>query len=435
MLDPKETAKNSERVHLGVESISPAVRQIKKSGERVSHKKLVDANIDHEAHKKELVRLHKTQKMLAGKLQYKDEFITLLAHEVRNMLTPIMHSTEILKLMHRNDGECAELIHTIERQAKNISLILKNLRDESRATRGKIQLDMQPIDIKTVLEHAICAVKHLSADSENTITVTWLPVQIEIMGDTLRLEQVFINLLSNAIKYSPRGSEIVVKVFQETEHVLVAIADSGIGISPEALPHIFNLFMQSQEWRKQGQGGLGVGLTISRTLTMLHGGTLTAQSDGLGKGSVFTVRLPFIGCPTGLTTTNKSAPEEPMLPLPIKRVLIIDDNEKLLGIFKKLLQALQQDVRAAHTVEQALLAVKEHAPEVVFMDLSMPEMDGFELVKKLKEIPSLAQTYFVAVTGLSDKKAVQKCFASGFDQHLLKPISLEDIRAVLCKNR
>jgi CheY-like chemotaxis protein len=178
---------------------------------------------------------------------------------------------------------------------------------------------------------------------------------------------------------------------------------------------------------------------LARAFTELHGGTLIAESEGLNKGSVFCVRLPILESHEhvkGESTEDqeRSLPETQPLPLPTKRVLIIDDNEKLLETFEKLLRALGQNVHAANNANEALRAAKEHCPDIVFMDISMPDMEGYELVKKLKKISALSETYFVALTGLGDKKIIQKCLASGFDQHLLKPIGAEAIRAVLHEN-
>jgi CheY-like chemotaxis protein len=382
--------------------------------------------------------MENAQKKLEGKLQYKDEFITLLAHELRNPLTPIIHSVEILKITHRNDKELVSIINTIERQAKNISLILKNLLDASRAARGKISLNMKPLDVKEVFEHAIETIKPLLVESGNNLSTEWLPLRVDIMGDPTRLEQVFMNLLCNAVKYTPHGGKISVSVSQEADHILVSIKDTGIGIPHEVLPRIFDLFMQANQGSVNRKGGLGIGLMLARAFTELQGGTLTARSEGLGKGSVFEVRLPILGshgyAAVKSAWSQEISGEEGSLPLPKKQVLLIDDNEKLLETFQKLLHALGQDVRTANSAESAIRAAQEHTPEVVFMDISMPDMEGYDLVKKLKEIPSLSQTYFVALTGLGDRKIIQKCLTAGFDQHLLKPIGVEDIRAVLRKN-
>lgn len=438
-----ETQKTDERydqrIHLLEEEISivMSTMEMMKAELLSSHDQLVTLKTEIEVRKKELSRMESAQKKLAEKLEYKDEFITLLAHELRNPLTPIIHSVEILKLTHGNDRELVEIIDMIERQAKNISVILKNLLDASRAARGKISLNMRPTDIKHVLEHAIETVNPLLLESGSKLEVMWMPLGVEIMGDAMRLEQIFVNLLSNSIKYTPPGGEISLTVTKETDTLIICIKDTGIGISPEVLPFIFDLFMQANQGSVNRKGGLGIGLMLARAFTELHGGTLVAESEGLNKGSVFCVRLPIFNGHEH-TEQKDTLEQKKLMPetlsLPIKKVLIIDDNEKLLETFAKLLRALGQNVCVANNAEDAIREAKEGIPEIVFMDISMPDMEGYELVKKLKKIPSLSQTYFVALTGLGDRKIIQKCLASGFDQHLLKPIGVEDIRAVLYKN-
>jgi two-component system CheB/CheR fusion protein len=431
--------KKNEHVRLLEEEISVIMERIETITKDLasSREQLTILEIEIAARKKDLTSMENAQKKLEGKLQYKDEFITLLAHELRNPLTPIIHSVEILKLTHSDDKELVGIINTIERQAKNISLILKNLLDASRAARGKISLNMKPLDVKEVLEHAIGTVNPLLVESGNNLSAEWLPLRVDIMGDSTRLEQVFVNILSNAIKYTPRGGTITVNVFQETDHILIAIKDNGVGISSESLPYIFDLFMQENQGAVTRKGGLGIGLMLARAFTELQGGTLTAASEGRDKGSVFTVKLPIRSGHehTGKSTLGHAAStEEAPIQVSSKRVLLIDDNEKLLETFQKLLRALDQHVRIANNAEDAIREAEAYIPEIVFMDISMPDMEGYELVKKLKKIPSLSQTYFVALTGLGDRKIIQKCLTAGFDQHLLKPIGAEDIRAVLRKN-
>jgi two-component system CheB/CheR fusion protein len=433
----EKEGKYNERIYLLKEEISTTMDRIENMPRELAstQEQLATLEIEIEARKKELTRLENIQKRLTKTLQYKDEFVSVLAHELRNPLTPIIHSVEILRLERNNDKKLMDILDVIERQAKNISIILKNLLDTSRAAHGKISLNMQPVDIKDILEHAIGTVKNLLEESGHTLTVAWLPSPISIMGDPLRLEQIFVNLLSNCIKYTERDGEITINVFQENDDVVITIKDNGMGITPEVLPYIFELFAQANQELAGRKGGLGVGLMLARALAELHGGTLIAASEGKNKGSLFTVKLPIIG--SHLHEEIKNTDDQKVVtvkeanPLPRKRVLIIDDNEKLIETFEKLLHALNQHVRAANNAETALSIAKEYLPEIVFMDISMPDMEGFELVKKLKKIPELSQTYFVALTGLGDKKIVQKCLNAGFNQHLLKPIGSETIRDVL----
>jgi signal transduction histidine kinase/CheY-like chemotaxis protein len=438
MINADKADKKDERTRLLEEEVSTLMERVETMTRELysAQKQLAAIRNETELRKKELTQMEDAQKKLEGKLQYKDEFITLLAHELRNPLTPIIHSVEILKLTHGNNKELTSIIDTIERQAKNISLILKNLLDASRAARGKISLNMKPLDIKEVIEHAIGTTKPLLVESGNRLSTAWLPVRVDIVADPTRLEQVFVNLLSNAIKYTPHGGEISVVVLQEADCILVHIKDNGIGIPSEVLPYIFDLFMQANQGSVTRKGGLGIGLMLARAFTELQGGTLSVESEGRDKGSRFTVRLPILGSHghAAVKSTRGQEKSSEETPLPIKRVLLIDDNEKLLETFQKLLQALGQNVHVANNAEDAIREASAYIPEVVFMDISMPDMEGYELVKKLKEISSLSQTYFVALTGLGDRKIIQKCLTAGFDQHLLKPIGAKEIKAVLRKN-
>ena len=408
-----------------LQSINEELETMKEELES-SNEELITLNEEVGTRNDELSRLDEAKRALIKTVESKDQFISILAHELRNPLTPILHSIEVLKLERARDKELLRTLGVIERQSNNISLILKSLLDTSRAMQGKITLQKTSVDPKKLIQNAIETVTPLILAASHTIEVEWLAAEPRIEGDALRLEQVFVNLLSNAIKYTPDHGKIWVSVSKTKESLDVSIKDNGIGIATETQSKIFNLFMQANQDNTRIKGGLGVGLMLSRLLVELHKGTLTVKSKGEGHGSEFIVRLPLLG-------DNKAG----HLPVRVhqyevtrhkgKRVLVIDDHILLADTFMKLLTALNQEVRVAYDAQTALEQAMDFIPEVVFMDLSMPVVDGFQLVKQLKNIPTLKETYFIALSGLGDKPTIAKALESGFDKHLMKPVSAEEI--------
>ncbi len=392
-----------------------------------SNEELITLNAEVVARNNELNRIDEAKRTLIKTVEGKDQFISILAHELRNPLTPIIHTIEVLKLERMSDVELMQSLAVIERQSNNISLILKSLLDTSRAMQGKITLNKSILDPKALLEHAIETVKPLLLSSEHTLDVVWLPAMPALKGDGLRLEQVFVNLLSNAIKYTPDNGKITIGVSEDHDYLSVSIKDNGIGIEPAMQSKIFNLFMQGNQDNTRIKGGLGVGLMLSRLLVELHDGSLIVRSSGENKGSEFIVHLLLLKEGRENWITNERERELNPSHIKGKRVLVIDDHVLLADTFAKLLRALHQDVQVAYDADTALSVAASFVPEVVFMDLSMPIVDGFALIKMLKRIDVLKDTYFIALSGLGDKTTISKALQGGFNKHLMKPASAQEI--------
>jgi PAS domain S-box-containing protein len=361
----------------------------------------------------------------------KDEFLATLAHELRNPLAPIRSAVELLREKAPAVPELMWVQDVISRQLQQLSRLVDDLLDVSRITRGKIELRKERVALSTVVEHALETSWPLVHASRHTLRVRLPPEPLWLDADPTRLAQVLSNLLNNAAKYTPPGGSIVLTAEPAGDDVVLTIQDNGAGIPPEMLSRIFDMFTQVDTSLERAQGGLGIGLTIVKRLVEMHGGAIAARSEGLGRGSEFAIRLPFVeaperrddATPLGEHATPRSAPS--------CRVLIADDNHDAADTLAMLLEMNGNDVRTAYDGQDALRAAEEHRPDVILLDIGMPGMNGYDVARRLRERHETRGAVLVAMTGWGQEKDRRRSREAGFDHHLVKPVDLDALDALL----
>jgi CheY-like chemotaxis protein len=357
----------------------------------------------------------------------KDEFLAVLAHELRNPLASIRNSLRLMKRLEGNEPEPIDIERDramAERQVAHLARLIDDLMDVSRIGRGLIELRREPIELDGVIHRAIEAARPPLEERGHRLQVALPDQPIPLDADPTRLEQVFGNLLSNAIKYTSPGGEIRVSAEVVDGEIAVKVADNGLGIEPEMLPEVFGMFVQDGKHLGHAQGGLGIGLGLSRSLIDLHGGRIWASSEGSGRGSEFEVRLPIARKREPIEGRVPDQTELEASPLaPRKRVLVVDDNQDIAVSLSRLLTRVYgQDVRIAHDGPSALDLADEFQPEIVLLDIGLPGMDGCEVARRLRERPEFSQTVLIALTGWGQEDARKRSEQAGIDHHLVKPV-------------
>ncbi|RKG76748.1 response regulator, partial [Corallococcus exercitus] len=361
----------------------------------------------------------------------KDEFLAMLGHELRNPLAPILTALQLMRL--RGDTAAERERTLIERQVTHLVRMVDDLLDVSRVTRGKVTLKRERITLTDVLAKAIEQISPLIEQRHHTLEVDLPDQDTDLHGDPTRLAQVFANLLTNAAKYTEPGGFLAVTGTREGQELVVSVRDTGVGIPPEILPRVFDLFVQEHQALDRSQGGLGLGLAIARSLVTLHDGTITAQSPGRGRGSTFTVRLPALEAEVApaLPTPQPGAlvPQEPTSVS--ARVLIVDDNRDAADVLSESLEFLGCTTRVAYDGPTGLEAAKAFRPEIALLDIGLPVMDGYELARLLRQQEEPRPMKLVAVTGYGQESDRQRSKAAGFDAHLVKPLHFETLETLL----
>jgi PAS domain S-box-containing protein len=359
----------------------------------------------------------------------KDEFLATLAHELRNPLAPIRNSLHIFRLAGVQDPTVGRVTEMMERQVAHMVRMVDDLLEVSRISRGKIELRKERVELASVLRNAVDTSLPLIEAAKHKLHVDVPEEPLVIDADPVRLAQVFANLLNNSAKYTKEGGEISVKVRVEGGMAVVCVRDNGEGIPPQMLNRVFNMFTQV-DTGSRAQGGLGIGLTLARTLVHLHGGMIEAVSQGKGTGSEFLVRLPLAAM--GRAATGAPAKGAPAAqPLGLRRVLVVDDNTDAADSLGMLLQFLGAEVMVVHDGESALAAMKTFNPAVVLLDLGMPGMNGLEVARRMREDPARRDTTLVALTGWGQREDRRRTHEAGFDYHLVKPADMSTLQSIL----
>lgn len=358
----------------------------------------------------------------------KDEFLAMLAHELRNPLAPIRNAVRLLKMQEATDPKLTLSCNIIDRQVTNMTRLLDDLLDMARIMQGKIRLKIEHFELTDIVNNAIETSRPLleSRKQELIISQTMTPQWLE--GDHVRLAQVLSNLLNNAAKYTGEGGKIMLSVMREGSDAVIEIKDTGIGISPDILPQIFDLFTQADHTLAHSQGGLGIGLTLVRQLVEIHGGTVTAASEGIGQGSTFTVRLPALPMDSSAT---ESARTESVLPTSKFRILVVDDYADAAESLMMLLQAKGHEVEIADCGIKAIEQAQVFHPQVVLLDIGLPDLDGYEVAKRLRALPETRDATLIALTGYGQSEDHNRSQSAGFDHHLLKPLNFDELSALL----
>jgi PAS domain S-box-containing protein len=360
----------------------------------------------------------------------KDEFLAMLAHELRNPLAPISTAAEMLRLTNATDARTRKASEVISRQVKHMTALVDDLLDVSRVTRGLVELERELVDIKAAVANAVEQARPLIEARRHALTVRTDGSHATVLGDRTRLVQVIANLLNNAAKYTPQGGEITLVVHAFGGWVDIGVIDNGIGIDARLLPHVFELFTQAERTPDRAQGGLGIGLALVRTMVALHGGQVTAASDGPGAGSTFTIRLPAVE--QGVKDRLEDAAREGALAAPAPlRLMIVDDNVDAAESLAELLEAQGHRVRVEAHPAQALATARQDPPEVFILDIGLPEMDGYELARRLRADPATASAMFVALTGYGQAHDRILSKSSGFEHHFVKPMDMDRLGQVL----
>ena len=357
----------------------------------------------------------------------KDEFLATLAHELRNPLAPIRNWVNVLRLT-RSDERGSHIWDMMDRQVSHMVRLVDDLMELSRITRGKIDLRIEPMELAPVIAAAVEASRPLIEAARHVLIVQVPDDPIVVNADAVRLAQIVSNLLNNAAKYTDDGGTITLSVKRDGPHAAITVKDTGSGISAEALPRVFDMFVQEDLRDHRPRGGLGIGLTLVRSLVEMHGGRVEAHSDGPGKGSEFIVRLP-------LSASTPVQSDHGILPLRkprrMTRVLVVDDNEDAAESLGALLRMMGADVQVALDGWTALEIFDAFQPAAVFLDLGMPDMDGFEVAHQIRSRPNRKDTVLIALTGWSQERDKRRTAEAGFDRHLAKPADLETLQSVL----
>jgi signal transduction histidine kinase/CheY-like chemotaxis protein len=357
----------------------------------------------------------------------KDQFLAVLGHELRNPLAPIATALRFMSIRGSQVFQKERAI--VERQVDHLTRLVDDLLDVSRITRGKVELRRQPLEMAEVLAKAIETADPALEQRRHRLVVDVGPEPLPVFGDAGRLTQVFANLLTNAAKFTPAGGIVRVEARAEGDQVRVSVKDSGVGMTPELLPHVFETFVQGAR-AESVRGGLGLGLAIVKSLTELHGGRVRAHSEGSGQGSEFVVELPRLAFDQSVREPH-DGPAAPTTPAKRVRVLIVDDNLDAAQMLAEALGAMGHEVGVAADGPSALALAAEAAPEVALLDIGLPVMDGYEVARRLRETPGCQHTRFIALTGYGQESDRERSRRAGFYEHLVKPVDLDDVaRAV-----
>ncbi|BBL75970.1 PAS domain-containing hybrid sensor histidine kinase/response regulator [Methylomagnum ishizawai] len=363
----------------------------------------------------------------------KNVFLAMLAHELRNPLAPITHAVQILRRPGLKDAQLAWCRDVIDRQAGQMTRLVDDLLDISRITRGKIELRKEPLAVADLMLRAVETSRPLINDRRHELTVHLPPEPILIEGDRVRLIQVVSNLLNNAAKYTDTGGRIGLSVECDGAEVGIRVRDTGQGLDPRALPHVFDLFYQTDRTLDRPEGGLGIGLSLVKRLVDLHGGTVQAFSAGRGRGSEFVVRLPRLPDPPTVESVESVAVA--MAPSSGLHILVVDDNRDAADSLALLLESDGHRVRAAYDGEEGLKMALAEPPQVVLLDIGLPGMDGYAVARTLRQSAELKGSWLIALTGYGQAEDREKSRAAGFDRHLVKPVDFEALQGALAEYR
>jgi signal transduction histidine kinase/CheY-like chemotaxis protein len=361
--------------------------------------------------------------------QRKDEFLAMLAHELRNPLAPIRAASDLLSIPSLDREKIRQTSQIISRQVTHMTGLIDDLLDLSRVSRGLVSLDETLLDARQILNNAVEQVSPLVDARRHRLTIQTPHDTAFVLGDQKRLVQIVANMLNNAAKYTPEGGDITLAMQIDEDSVGFSVADNGIGIAPHMLEHVFDMFAQAERTSDRSQGGLGIGLALVQNLVTLHRGRVAASSEGIGKGSRFTVTLPRVAGPAG--DTGAMQPGMATATAHGLRLLVVDDNEDaghLLGLY---LESEGYRVTVVQSAHAALQSASAEAPDACLLDIGLPDMDGNTLARRLRQLPQMASSTLVAITGYGQEGDRARTAAAGFDHHFVKPVDIAALLGVL----
>ena len=349
----------------------------------------------------------------------------MLAHELRNPLASISNASELLSRLAKPDAHTQLPLALLKRQTKQLTRLVDDLLDISRIARGRITLEEKPIEIGTVISQAVETVQPLIRDKIHHFVLAAAQSPMYVLGDSSRLVQAISNVLHNAGKYTERSGEIRLQVLDSENEIAIEIRDNGAGISSELLPHVFDLFVQSERTLDRSQGGLGIGLSVVKRLIEMHQGSVSAVSEGPRRGSTFTIRLPRIPPPLQDTTGTPA-----LVRAAGKRILVVDDNPDAADSLAMLLRLDGHEVHTVYGPAEALKAADQLKPEVIFLDIGLPQVDGYEVARRLRLNSGQEPLRLVVLTGYGQQEDRTRSHAAGFDAHLVKPVNPQALEQI-----
>jgi PAS domain S-box-containing protein len=359
----------------------------------------------------------------------KDEFLAMLAHELRNPLAPVRSALDVM--MRSPDQELiGQARQTMHRQLRNLERLVDDLLDISRITQDKLELRRQRVELAPLVQQAVEACRPLADAAGHRLSIDLPPEPIPLDADSVRLTQVFSNLLNNACKYTPPGGTIAIAALRDGNETIVTVKDSGIGIAPDVLPRIFDMFAQAAPGGHAAQSGLGIGLTLVRRLVEMHGGQIEGKSEGLGRGSEFVVRLP-LAMSDVQPAANTVGGDHPELPKNGRRILVVDDNRDAARTLAMLLKLSGHETHLAYDGEEAVEASARLQPDIVLLDIGLPKLSGHEVARRIRRQPHGSTMMLVALTGWGQEEDRRKSSEAGFDHHLVKPVNVEALTRLL----
>jgi len=364
----------------------------------------------------------------------KDEFLALLAHELRNPLAPLVNSLELLRPAAAANPGLQRIRGMMERQLKQLERLVDDLLDVSRISRGRFELQRAPLSLGLAVETAVESCQSQFAARGHGLSVSISSEPLVVVGDFARLTQVFANLLSNSAKYTEPGGSVEVTLCRSGTDAVVTVKDTGIGIPVESLNFVFDMFSQVQAHKEHAGGGLGIGLALVRSLVEMHQGRVEAQSEGPGKGSLFTVRLPLLQESAAVVRASASADPSQLAKQAARRILIADDNIDAAESLAEILRSQGHETCIAANGQQAVELAETYRPQIIFMDLGMPYLDGLKATRQIRAQPWGKSVLIVALTGWGQHEDRRRSHEAGMDMHLVKPIDLPEIAAVLARS-
>ncbi|MFT3859586.1 MAG: response regulator [Aquabacterium sp.] len=381
----------------------------------------------------EIVERRAAEIKLQQSNQRKDEFLAMLSHELRNPLAPIRNAVDVIRRLAPQEERLCWANDVMDRQVRHLTRLVEELLDVARINQGKITLHLAPVDLRAVIEHGVETVKPFIEHRAHQLTLMLPDTPVWLRGDFSRLSQVVANLLNNAAKYTEQGGQIRLSLSIEGEQALIVVADNGMGIEAELLPHVFDLFEQGRRSLDRSQGGLGVGLTLVQRLVHLHHGLIEARSPGQGRGSEFRIHLPC------MNAAAATAPQTPAAasttPEPRRRVLIVDDNADAAESVAMVLDLHGHEVKAVGDGAQALASLEQFSPDAVVLDIGLPGEDGYEVARRLRRHPLTRDALLIALTGYGQREDVARATEAGFDRHFVKPADPELLAQCIAQAR
>jgi len=370
---------------------------------------------------------------LAEADRQKNEFLAMLGHELRNPLAPMRNALHLMKMPGANSERIGQARDVLERQLQYLVRMVDDLLDVSRIVRGQIELRREAVDVAVAIARAVETAQPMidAKGHELSVSVPDQPVWVE--SDPIRMAQVIANLLTNAAKYTDQAGRISVCAAREGEEVVVRVRDTGVGIAPELQSRIFELFVQGDRSLDRSQSGLGIGLTLVKRLIEMHGGSVAVASQGAGQGSEFTVRLPALPEPREQRDPGVAGLRARVSDAPGKRVLIADDNVDACESIAMILRVYGYDVHCVYDGPSVLQTAASYRPDVIVLDIGLPGMSGYEVARRLRQLPEFMQTPLVAVTGYGQDEDRRRSREAGFDYHLIKPIDPDELQAIVAR--